>query len=217
MALNIFETVKENVTARQVAEFYGAKVSRNGMCRCPFHNDKSPSMKVDKRFYCFGCGLQGDAIDYVAKMFGLGLKDAAVKICEDLGLEYETKNSCPTRVRKREVEKSMEQIYKETEKRCYISLCDYLHQLKQWKQEYAPKDDDDMIHPYYMEAIKETDRIEYLLDILNYGDISERAMIISDCGKEVIGIERRLERFRSAADEKAASDGRLHESRDSAR
>ena len=147
MALNIFETVKENVTARQVAEFYGAKVSRNGMCRCTFHNDKSPSMKVDKRFYCFGCGLQGDAIDYVAKMFGLGLKDAAVKICEDLGLAYDTKNSCPTRVRKREVEKSMEQIYKETEKRCYISLCDYLHQLKQWKQEYAPKEDDDMIHP----------------------------------------------------------------------
>ena len=106
MALNIFETVKENVTARQVAEFYGAKVSRNGMCRCPFHNDKSPSMKIDKRFYCFGCGSQGDAIDYVAKMFGLGLKDAAVKICEDLGLVYETKNSCPTRIKKKKLKRA---------------------------------------------------------------------------------------------------------------
>ncbi|MFQ7508756.1 CHC2 zinc finger domain-containing protein [Anaerobutyricum hallii] len=24
-----------------------------------FHNDKSPSMKVDRRYYCFGCGCTG--------------------------------------------------------------------------------------------------------------------------------------------------------------
>ena len=61
MALNIFETVKENITARQVAEFYGAKVSRNGMCRCPFHNDNNPSMKVKREFYyCLGCGATGN-------------------------------------------------------------------------------------------------------------------------------------------------------------
>ncbi|MFG6320300.1 MAG: DNA primase, partial [Lachnospiraceae bacterium] len=49
-----FEAVKQSVTTRQAAEHYGIKVNRNGMCVCPFHNDKNPSMKVDRRFYCFG-------------------------------------------------------------------------------------------------------------------------------------------------------------------
>ena len=44
--MNVFEVVKENVTARQVAEAYGLKVSRTGMACCPFHSDKSPSMKL---------------------------------------------------------------------------------------------------------------------------------------------------------------------------
>ena len=54
--MNVFEVVKENVTARQAAEAYGLKVGRTGMACCPFHLDKSPSMKLDERYYCFGCG-----------------------------------------------------------------------------------------------------------------------------------------------------------------
>ncbi len=50
--MNVFEVVKENVTARQAAEAYGLKVGRTGMACCPFHSDKSPSMKLDERYYC---------------------------------------------------------------------------------------------------------------------------------------------------------------------
>ena len=53
--MNVFEAVKQNVTTRQAAELYGIPVSRNGMAVCPFHNDKNPSMKLDRRFHCFGC------------------------------------------------------------------------------------------------------------------------------------------------------------------
>ena len=48
--MNVFEAVKQNLTTRQAAEMYGIPVSRHGMAVCPFHNDKNPSMKVDKRF-----------------------------------------------------------------------------------------------------------------------------------------------------------------------
>ena len=55
--LNIFDAVKDELNARQVVEAYGIQVRHNGMCCCPFHGDKNPSMKVDnKRFHCFGCG-----------------------------------------------------------------------------------------------------------------------------------------------------------------
>ena len=45
--MNVFEAVKQSVTARQAAEYYGVRVNRNGMAVCPFHNDKNPSMKVE--------------------------------------------------------------------------------------------------------------------------------------------------------------------------
>ena len=91
--MNVFEVVKENVTARQAAEAYGLKVGRTGMACCPFHSDKSPSMKLDERYYCFGCGATGDAVDLTAKLFGIGLREAAVKLAEDFGLNYDSRQS----------------------------------------------------------------------------------------------------------------------------
>ena len=56
---NVFEAVKQAVPTRQAAESYGVQVGRNGMACCPFHDDKHPSMKVDRRFHCFGCQADG--------------------------------------------------------------------------------------------------------------------------------------------------------------
>lgn len=60
--MNVFEAVKQSVTTRQAAEYYGLYVNRFGKAACPFHQDRVPSMKVDKRFHCFGCGADGDVI-----------------------------------------------------------------------------------------------------------------------------------------------------------
>lgn len=85
--MNIFEEVKARVSTRHVAENYGLKVGRNGMVCCPFHNDKHPSMKIDESHYhCFGCGAHGDAIGFVAAMFGLSQYEAARRINEDFNL-----------------------------------------------------------------------------------------------------------------------------------
>ena len=62
---NVFETVKQSVTTRQAAEFYGIPVGRNGMACCPFHDDRHPSMKVDRRFHCFACQGDGDDDDKI--------------------------------------------------------------------------------------------------------------------------------------------------------
>ena len=50
--MNLFEAVKDAVPTRTAAEHYGIEVKRNGMACCPFHDDRTPSMKVDKRFHC---------------------------------------------------------------------------------------------------------------------------------------------------------------------
>ena len=43
-------------------------------------NEHSPSMKVDARFHCFGCGADGDVIDFTARLHGLDVKAAAEKL-----------------------------------------------------------------------------------------------------------------------------------------
>lgn len=47
----------------------------------------------------------------------------------------------------------------------------------------------------FCEALKETDHVEYLLDTLLNGDISDRAFLITDYGKKVSDIERRLKQL----------------------
>ena len=90
--MNVFEAVKQSVTTRQAAEHYGIRVGRNGMACCPFHNDKTPSMKLDRRYHCFGCGADGDVIDFAAALYGLAKKEAAVQLAQDFGLSYEDWN-----------------------------------------------------------------------------------------------------------------------------
>ena len=94
---NIFEAVKESVTTRQAAEYYGVQVGRNGMAYCPFHDDKHPSMKIDHRFHCFGCQADGDVIDFTARLFSLSSKEAALKLAEDFSVHYDAKGHDPPR------------------------------------------------------------------------------------------------------------------------
>ena len=89
--MNVFEAVKQTVTTRQAAEMYGIRVNRHGMAVCPFHNDRNPSMKVDKRFHCFACQADGDAVDFVSRLFGLPSREAAIKLADDFGIPYDSR------------------------------------------------------------------------------------------------------------------------------
>lgn len=44
--MNLFETVKNNVSLREAAQAYGLEVNRHGKALCPFHNDRHPSLYV---------------------------------------------------------------------------------------------------------------------------------------------------------------------------
>ena len=112
--MNVFEAVKQSVTTRQAAELYGINVNRAGKANCPFHNDRTPSMKVDKRFHCFGCGADGDVIDFTAQLYGLDAKSAAEKLAADFQIPY-THHKRKETVKKTIREKSEEKMYRELE------------------------------------------------------------------------------------------------------
>ena len=55
--MTLFETVKTTVRAPEAARMYGLPPDWHGMLRCPFHDDRHPSLKLNEDyFYCFGCG-----------------------------------------------------------------------------------------------------------------------------------------------------------------
>ena len=206
VSMNVFEAIRENgITARQAAEHCGIKINRSGMAVCPFHKDKNPSMKIDNRYYCFGCGEKGDAIDFVAKFYGLGKKEAALRIASDFGISFEdNRGRKPPPKRKRRL--SPEQRFERAEKRCFRVISDYLCCLRQWKEQYAPQEPDGEWNPLFCEALEKKDYIEYLLDVLLYAPLSERVQLVADYGEEVLKIERRLEQCAAGAEGGAGKD-----------
>ena len=192
--MNVFEAVKQSVTTRQAAEYYGIHVGRNGMACCPFHNDKTPSMKLDRRYHCFGCGADGDVIDFAAALYGLGKKEAAVQLAQDFGLSYEDWKP-PGKVKKPKTrQKSPEEQFQEAKNRCFRILADYLHLLMAWRTDYAPHSPEEAFHPRFVEALQKQDQVEYLLDVLLFGETEEKAALITDYGKDVIQLEARTKK-----------------------
>ena len=185
MSMNVFEAVKQSLTTRQVAETYGFSVKRSGMMVCPFHNDKNPSMKVDRRFHCFGCGEDGDVIDFTAKLFQLGLKEAAIKLAEDFSIPYDNRGrGSPKKNLIRAKQVQMQQSKKE-EQDCYRILCNYLHSLYVWREQYAPKLEDTEWNPLFVEALQNISHVEYLLDTFLFEEVEEKESMIKKYGKEV--------------------------------
>ena len=206
--LNVFEAVKQSVTTRQAAERYGIHVGRNGMACCPFHNDKTPSMKLDRRYHCFGCGADGDVIDFAAALYGLGKKEAAVQLAQDFGLSYEDWKPPGKAKKPKPRQKSPEEQFQEAKNRCFRILADYLHLLRVWRKEYAPHSPEEVFHPRFVEALQKQDHVEYLLDVLLFGETEEKAALITDYGKDVIQLEQRMAEL-AAAD--AARTKKHHE------
>ena len=192
--MNVFEAVKDNVTTRQAAEMYGIKVNRNSMAVCPFHNDKNPSMKVDKRFHCFACQADGDVIDFVSRLCGLPCKEAAMKLADDFGISYDSRHK-PT-VRPHIREPTAEQLYQKEEARCYRVLTDYFHLLRRWETQHAPKQPDDVWHPLFVEALQRKSHIEYLIDTLIDGTKEEKQALVAEQRKEVMKLEQRIAEYR---------------------
>lgn len=85
--MSIYDEVKQSLNIREVIEFYGVKVGRNGSFCCPFHNEKHPSASIKNDYFnCFACGVGGDLITFTAKLHGLGNYEACKKLATDFGL-----------------------------------------------------------------------------------------------------------------------------------
>lgn len=82
------EEIKAAYSMRDILGRYGLQPNRAGFICCPFHKEKTASMKIyQDSYYCFGCGAHGDVFDFVMAMEDLSFRETFL----DLGGTYEHK------------------------------------------------------------------------------------------------------------------------------
>ena len=194
--MTLFELVKQAVCVPEAATYYGLQVNRNGMTCCPFHDDRHPSMKLNERyFYCSGCGVTGDVIDLVARLFDLSNYEAAKKLAHDFGIDPDKP---PAAIALPKPERPLLKTYRQEEVRCLRVLCDYLHLLERWKVQHAPKGPEDNLDDRFVEACQMLDYVEYLADLLIAAELEQRVKIVEMLNKDglIAGLEERLNRLK---------------------
>lgn len=174
--MNLYEQIKNQLTPKHVTERYGTSIHRGDMICCPFHDDKTPSMKLyDDHFYCFGCQKSGDVINLAAQLLGLTNYEAAKLLSADFGITDEV----PTQpVRTTPYEHSRQ--FHEDEQECYRALLDYFKLLKLWEQKYSPTSQIATPDPRFIEACQMKSYVEYLCDIFITGSTKERVTAIRE-------------------------------------
>lgn len=113
------DEIKQTYSMREIAERYGVKIKRDGMCSCPFHGkDKHPSMKIYKdSFHCFTCGANGDIFTFIQKTDNCDFKTAFYSLGGSYGddhkaaqmAKYHAEKSRKNREKKEQERKEREQ------------------------------------------------------------------------------------------------------------
>lgn len=86
--MNKIELIKDRVRIEDVLALYGVTPNYKGKCRCPIHNDDTPSFQIyDNHFYCFGCRAYGDVIELYKKIERTSNSEAINKLMQIFHLD----------------------------------------------------------------------------------------------------------------------------------
>lgn len=86
--MNRFEKVKELVAMADIIHHFNLTTNRAGYICCPFHKERTPSLKVYKNdFNCFGCGVGGDIITFTQKMLNITPYEAMEYLAKQFNID----------------------------------------------------------------------------------------------------------------------------------
>jgi len=95
---NDLDRIKTKISIRQELE-KKTKLIQKGKdywCCCPFHNEKTPSCKINEdpgSFYCFGCGAKGDIFTIYTDLYNYNFLDAVKELSQQAGIEINFLNN----------------------------------------------------------------------------------------------------------------------------
>ena len=173
-------TIKDNLSMQDVLSRYGFETDRAGFVCCPFHIEKTPSMKIYKKdFCCFGCGETGDVIDFVQKLFSLSFQDTLKRIDSDFSLNLYGKHSFEDlrkahyRQKQMQAERERKKAEQERVESEYWLVFDEWKRLDDNLRKYAPKNAEEEQHPLFIEALQ---KIAYQRELLERAE--ERRKVV---------------------------------------
>lgn len=91
--------IKRRISAFDAGQAIGLNPDKQGYCRCPFHEEKTGSLKLyhgERGWHCYGCGAGGSVIDLVMRYYDLAIWPALVRINSDFNLGLHIVDEKPT-------------------------------------------------------------------------------------------------------------------------
>ena len=163
--MDIFTEIKKAVDIKTAAEYYGIKIKHN-KALCPFHAENTPSLSFKNGYYhCFGCGVGGDVIDFVARINGTGQKEAALIINDIFNLGFTSVHPQTSTQQKKDV---LLTKYKGWERNTIVELTELFRRYREYMQNEPPFSDK------WGEAAERLPVIEYKLDLLQSDDVKTK-------------------------------------------
>lgn len=156
----MLDGIKQSLTMQEIACFYGFKPNRQNYIRCPFHSEKTASLRLyDKSFYCFGCGTGGDLIKFVQLLFNINFAQALLRLNSDFRLGLSDKKPVYSRPIKREPTPA--ELY-EIE---YNEKWAEYHELLWAREKLKPKSDDEALNPLFVKSLQKLEHLQAWLDM----------------------------------------------------
>ena len=165
----IAEQIKQAVTMKKAAEFYGFNPNRAGYICCPFHEEDTPSLKIysdNRGWYCFGCNRGGDVIDFVRSLYNLDFPAACKKINDDFALglnidgkrDYYAERKARDKIRLQQIAKQEAEQWRQ---KMSNLLCNIHREM--WRAIQSGNTE----NPLFFLALQNIGQVNYYIDCLN--------------------------------------------------
>ena len=174
MIVDTAKEIKSAVSMIDVCKRYGIEVNYAGYAVCPFHGEKTGSLKVypgRRGWHCFGCGEGGDVIDFVQRYFGLDLKQAEQKLNDDFGLgilmgetDYRARMEAGRAAAAHRKTEEMKRRKGEQIEAAYWSAYDYWLGIRKTIDEKRPATPDDDPSAEWLDALERITGAEWRLE-----------------------------------------------------
>lgn len=156
------DAIKGAVTMTDICNRYGIEIENHHFVKCPFHAERTASMKIypgSGGYHCFGCGAHGDVIRFVQTYFGLSFVETLHKIDADFSLglfavqDEKARRDAQLAEARRKREREIKRREAEAAEQSYWHKYDEVLRLREIVQRRAPRCEDDKLDPTYTSAL----------------------------------------------------------------